>query len=322
MSPARLLVASVVAFAALLPLAGCGGQPDAWAGAAGPKVVATFPPIACFTQNVAGPDATVKTVLTTQGPHSSETPLAQAVLLKKADLFFSNGLGLDDKIVEKLKAAGGGPTLKVIDLGSKIAKRDLEEMAHDHAGHDHGHKHTHAKDPHVWLGLDHATTFVNGIRDELKQVDPAHAADYDRRAAEYASTLAKVKADGVAMLKDKKERSFVSFHESLTYFATTFDLEVAAVLEKTPGQEPTQAELQEIIAQCLAEKVRVIAVEPQFSSKSSAGYLLKTLKERGLADVVLVEIDPCETADPTELTPGWYEAKMRANLTALAGALK
>ncbi len=321
MSRERLLVASLLAAAALLPLAGCGGRSDPWAGATGPKVVATFAPIACFARNVAGPDATVKTVLTTQGPHSAETPLAQAVLLKKADLFFSNGLGLDDKIVEKLKLAGGGPTLKVVDLGVKIARKDLEEMAHDHdAGHDH--KHTHAKDPHVWLGLDHATTFVTGIRDELKQIDPAHAADYDRRTADYAATLAQVKADGVALLKDKKERSFVSFHESLTYFAKSFELEIAAVLEKTPGQEPTPAELQKIISQCLEEKVRVIAVEPQYSSQSSAKYLLQALKDKGLADVVLVEIDPCETADPADLTPGWYEAKMRANLSALAGALK
>jgi multidrug efflux pump subunit AcrB len=46
------------------------------------------------------------------------------------------------------------------------------------------------------------------------------------------------------------------------------------------------------------------------------------LKRGGVPDVVLVEIDPLETAVEADLNPGWYEAKMRANIDALANALK
>ena len=35
-----------------------------------------------------------------------------------------------------------------------------------------------------------------------------------------------------------------------------------------------------------------------------------------------VEIDPLETCRPDELDAGWYERKMRANLEALARAMK
>jgi zinc transport system substrate-binding protein len=35
-----------------------------------------------------------------------------------------------------------------------------------------------------------------------------------------------------------------------------------------------------------------------------------------------VEIDPLETVKPDELTPDWYENKMRANIAALEKALK
>jgi hypothetical protein len=46
------------------------------------------------------------------------------------------------------------------------------------------------------------------------------------------------------------------------------------------------------------------------------------LKNKGIADAVLVEIDPLETALPTELSPGWYEEKMRENLDKLAEAMR
>jgi zinc transport system substrate-binding protein len=124
------------------------------------------------------------------------------------------------------------------------------------------------------------------------------------------------------MLKDKKNRRFVSFHGSLTYFAKTFDLEIADIIQKVPGQEPTASELAKLVEACKANKVRVIAVEPQYSGQSSAIRILDELKRQGVEDPVLVELDPLETALDSELNAGWYEKKMLENLRNLAGALK
>lgn len=317
----RCLVAPVLVFAAVLPFAGCRGESDPWAGSAGPKVVASFAPITSLARAVAGPDATVKPVMTAQGPHTFEVTHAEAGVVRGADLFLINGLGLDDKIAKKLQESAGGKPLKLVSLGSLVPERDLEVADHDHEAHA-GHKHDHKSDPHVWLGLAHAVTYANGIRDELKALDPAHAAGYDARAASTVAALEKLKADGVAAFKPKKEKRFVSFHESLTYFALTFDLEIAAVIQPDPGSEPTAAMMEKLVKTCVEEKVRVIAVEPQFSASQSAERLKDELTRRGLKDVVLVVVDPLETADPTELNAGWYEAKMRANIDALAAALK
>jgi hypothetical protein len=66
----------------------------------------------------------------------------------------------------------------------------------------------------------------------------------------------------------------------------------------------------------------VIAVEPQYSTSTSGETLKKELVAKGLTDAKLVEIDPLETVRPDDLTPDWYEKKMRENLKALADALK
>jgi zinc transport system substrate-binding protein len=309
--------------AAALAAAGCARKDDVWGDAPKPRVAASFAPIYCFALNVVGPDGTVKPVLTKQGPHHFDPKPSEVRLLGSADVFALNGLGLEDRAARKMVEASGNRTVRVAKLGDKVDEKLLLDMEHDHdhEGHDH-HHHDEAHDPHVWLGIDPAVRMVAALRDELKAVAPAHAADYDRRADEFTAKLLRLKADGVEQLKDKKERKFVTFHESLGYFAHTFGLEVAAVIQKTPGKEPTAKDLDKLVKVCLAQKVRVIAVEPQYTAQTSANTLKKELELRGVKDVEFVEIDPLETANESDLNAGWYEARMRVNLAALAKVLR
>ena len=46
------------------------------------------------------------------------------------------------------------------------------------------------------------------------------------------------------------------------------------------------------------------------------------MRHKKVPDPVLVEFDPLETVTPDELTADWYETRMRANLEALAKAMK
>ena len=49
---------------------------------------------------------------------------------------------------------------------------------------------------------------------------------------------------------------------------------------------------------------------------------LPELVAKGIRDADLVEFDTLETVRPDELTPDWYERKMRENLKALAEKMK
>jgi ABC-type Zn uptake system ZnuABC Zn-binding protein ZnuA len=259
----------------------------------------------------------------TTGPHDFNPTDTEARLLHKADLFFINGLELDSALADTMKRGSGNKKLKLVDLGSRIP--DAALLAGEHhvgEGHHHDHEHHHgAHDPHVWLSPDLAIIMTEGIREELKAADTGNAANYDKRAADYIAKLNKLKSDGKEMLKGKKERRLVTFHESLGYFARAFDLEVAGVVEKKPGVEPNQDEMKAIIALCVEKKVTLIAVEPQYGANTSAKAIQEELRRKGL-EVSLVEIDPLETAVAAALTPEWYEKKMRTNLEALRDAMK
>ena len=304
---------------------------EPWAPAGNkPKVLVSFAPLYSFAASVAGPDAEVKCLLTTTGPHThGDATSHQIELARGCDVFFINGLGLEDEgdgIVPKLQKVVANPKWNVVNLGSKINPKWLKEGA---CLHDHGkaeEEHEHGTDPHVWLSIKCAKVMVEGIRDELKRLDPAHADGYESRAAAYLKKLDQLEADGKAMLANKKEKSIISFHESLNYFAVTYGIEVAGVIEVIPGQEPSDKQMKSIIRKCSNPNhpVRVIAVEPQFPSRSSAAKIRDAL--RGLPDnpveAEFAEVDPLETCDEGNLSPDLYEQVMKRNLKELARALR
>lgn len=320
-SPRSLALVVAAAGLGVLPV-GCGGD-NVWPDRPGPKVVVSFAPVYCWAVNVAGDDAVVKNMMTTTGPHDFNPTDTDARLVRRADLFFINGVGLDNDLANAVKRGSGNDKLAVIDLGANLPKDRLVEGQCNHQHHGHDHAHSHGLDPHVWLSPDFAVTMTESIRDTLKNADPANAANYDRRAAEYVAKLRALKGEGVEKLKGKTDRKLVTFHESLAYFARDFDLKVAGVVQTRPGQEPNTDELAQLVALCRKQQVRLIAVEPQYAANTSAKSILDELTRNGaVPDAALVEIDPLETVTPAALTPAWYEERMRANLDALARAMK
>jgi ABC-type Zn uptake system ZnuABC Zn-binding protein ZnuA len=165
---------------------------------------------------------------------------------------------------------------------------------------------------------------VESIRDELKRLDPTHAANYDRRAAAYLQKLDLLQADGKKKLAEKQNPWILSFHDALGYFADSYGLKVAASIQVDPGKEPTSDKLSHIIEKCKEKNVRVIAVEPQFSDQTSAQAIrsaLRGLKDKPI-DAAMVEVDPLETCDAGELSPDLYENQMRKNVNNLAKELR
>jgi ABC-type Zn uptake system ZnuABC Zn-binding protein ZnuA len=316
------VTAAILAPLALFGMIGCGSKPSVWPDHPGPKVVVSFAPYYCFAVNVAGDDAVVKSMMAATGPHDFQPTDNDARLVRQADLFFINGLELDNAKAEAVKNGSGNGGLRIVPLGERIPAEQLKQGICFHMLKPGEQPHDHGIDPHVWLGPDQAVVMVEAIRDELKNKDSDHAANYDRRAAEYVARLRKLKADGQGMLKDKQNRVIITQHESLGYFAGAFNLKVVGVVQQKPGSEPSQPELDELVKTCLKENARLLAVEPQYSPQAAKAVLDELRRDNRIPDAATVEIDPLETCRPDELDAGWYERKMRQNLEALAKAMK
>jgi ABC-type Zn uptake system ZnuABC Zn-binding protein ZnuA len=174
---------------------------------------------------------------------------------------------------------------------------------------------------------------VETARDELKKFDPGHAAGYDRRAAEYLKKLDALQAEGKAALAGKKDRQFITFHDSMRYFVRPFDLKVAGAIEPRAGVEPDARQIGKLVEMCKAQGVRLLTKEPQYPA-ASAERVLEEIKRQGVEGARIVELDPMETvaADPDghggpaefkgQAMRDFYERKLRANIQALAGGLQ
>ncbi|WP_020475651.1 metal ABC transporter substrate-binding protein [Zavarzinella formosa] len=325
MKSRRLFLAAITA--AFIGLTGCSFRTssDEW-GSAGskPKVLVSFPGLYSFAAAVGGDDIVLKSLTTNRGIHfHGEVTDREIQLARGCDVFLANGLGLDDYVVKKLEKPAGNKKWNAVFLGKAINEDWLHEGECNHA-HNPGEKHDHGFDPHVWLGIRHAKKMVEAIREEFKKLDPAHAANFDRRAAEYLKKLDTLEEDGKKLFADKSEKKFVTFHDSLQYFSESYGIKVGAVIETKEGVEPTTDDINEIVRICQKQKIRVIAVEPQFPRTTSARVIRETLQKSkdNPVDAQFAAVDPLETADEVELSPDLYERVMRENLANLASVLK
>jgi ABC-type Zn uptake system ZnuABC Zn-binding protein ZnuA len=283
-------------------------------------VVVTIPPLYSFVKGVGGDKVEVKCLCTTTGVHQFQMDAQLAQLLREADCFLAVGLTLDEHFANKMAQQGGNPKLRYVRLGEQLPEKLLRKLDRPIVHGDHTHE---GYDPHVWLGIDQAVALVGLVRDELAAADPDGASAYRANASRYVKTLRKLHADGEKMLEGKENKRIITHHDSLSYFAKSFGLKVAAVIDTTPGDAPTPAYLGTLVNLCLEKSVGAIAIEPQYASRTSADTLRRTLASKGVK-VKLITIDPLETADPEELEKegaDWYVGKMRANLKALAKGL-
>ncbi len=311
-----LLTAIVLIFSGV----SCRHAEDVWPNTGKKRVLTSFPPIYCFTKNVAGENADVRCMLTLQGPHDFQPTSSDVELARRADLIFINGLGLDEWVSKLLKGRKGN----IIELGEAIPDKQLrhltEKDSHAHDGHDHKHG---EHDPHVWLGPPEAKIMVTAIAEHLAKLDPPNHKNYEERAAAYNKELDALLAYGKESLMDKKSRSIVATHDSLHYFAAAFGLKLVGFIQPKAGSEADAAKLEELVKLCKEQDVHVIAVEPQFA-KGPAETLKRELANKGI-HVELVEVDPLETAPAaagkSDPDPAYYMQKMKSNIENLAKAL-
>src|SRR5262249_9395596 len=150
---------------------GCGSKDPVWPERPGPKVVVSFAPLYCFAVNVAGDDAVVKTMMGSTGPHDFQPTASDAHLVHHPDLFFINGLELDNAKAGSGKRGSGNGRLRIVAVGERIPADQLKQGVCFHMLKPGEQPHDHGTDPHVWLGPDQAIIMVEAIRDELKKVD-------------------------------------------------------------------------------------------------------------------------------------------------------
>lgn len=294
-----IAVATILLWFILIEGTACTGETAlSAAGSDRVLVAASIAPLADFARQV-GCDYVQVITLVPPGasPHTYELTPSQVEQVARARLLVLNGAGLE-YWADKLIQSADNPDLIVIDTSQGI---EIIDRTDNGAG----------GNPHLWLDPQNAVIQVEHIRDALVQADPAHAKDYQANADKYTYELRTLHREIAEKAATWSNRQFIAFHPAWIYFARRYGLEQAAVVERSPGREPSPAEMVQIVETARRIEAKAIFAEPQFSAKAA-----ETIAEESGVQVLFLDPLGSSLDDPS------YLNLMRCNVGQMARALR
>ena len=177
----------------------------------------------------------------------------------------------------------------------------------DHDGHAHG-----EHDPHAWLSIENAQTWLNLVAGKLSAADPDNAGVYFANAAAAREEINDLVKEVNSILEPVRGRNFVVFHDAYQYFETSFNFPAAGAISLGDATDPSAARIAEIQGRVKDEGINCVLSEPQYNANLVATVLSGTDAKTGVIDPLGLGLEP---------GPKLYGDLIRNMAKALAGCL-
>jgi zinc/manganese transport system substrate-binding protein len=227
-------------------------------------------------QQIGGPDVAVTSILSSpdQDPHLFEASPSTARQLAAAKIVISSGADYDPWM-EKLLAASKAQGRREIVVADLVHKKSGDN-------------------PHLWYEPASMKALANRLTDDLSAADPAHKADYQKRAAAFIESL--IPLDGrIAEMKKKYAGAPVTASEPVFgYMAEALGLKMRnekfqlAVMNNT---EPSVSDVAAFENDLKGHKVKVMLFNAQ-ASEPSVQRLVKLAEDEKIPVVGITETEP------------------------------
>ncbi|KAA8886716.1 ABC transporter permease [Nocardia colli] len=260
-----------VGVVAALSLTACGSDTK---DSGKPSVIASTNVWGDIAATIAGPDATVESIISdpSADPHSHETSAVESAKLRDADLVVYNGGGYDE-FAEKAVAGRNKRTVDAFE--SRPDKGDSNE--------------------HVFYDMKTVATVADRIASSLGELAPGAAAGFTERAATFKSGLAGITSIA-GKLAAEHPKTPVLQTEPLAHYL----LLAAGVEDKTPHEfqeaieqetDPAPAAVAATRELLTGKQVRALVYNVQTQDKITKD-LRSVAKSNGLAVVEVTETLP------------------------------
>jgi zinc transport system substrate-binding protein len=241
-------VTAVLSLSAVL-VVGC-GQGLAPQSAETLTVTVSILPQKLFVERIGGERVEVNVmVLPGESPATYEPKPAQLKALSKADAYFSIGVPFERAWLQRIASANS--RMLMVDTTEGIDRTGGAENP----------------DPHIWLSPRLVKIQARTIHEGLVLLDPAHEERYRANLDAFMAEIDELDAYTRETLAGLEQRKFMVFHPSWGYFARDYGLEMISV--EVEGQEPSAAELAELVVRAKRENIQVIFAQPEFSTRAA-----------------------------------------------------
>lgn len=247
-------------------------------------------------------------------PHLYHAKAGDLDELRAAEAVFAVGLYLEGSLQRTLDALA--ETKPVLFAGEAIPESLLLEPPADVASPAEEH------DPHVWFEPRLWAYVVDAITRQLATLDPANAADYQRRGVAYRRQVLALDREIRALIQTIPEsrRQLVTSHDAFRYFGRAFGMEVVAIQGISTQEEATTTDLARVARSLADSGVRSVFVETSVSPRMLDA-VLAAARRLG-ADVALGGELYSDAAGDDGTPEGTYLGMVRANARTLVEGLR
>lgn len=206
------------------------------------RVATSIFPVADIIRQIADGNEHVQTVIPPfADPHDFEPKPSEIVHLNSARVFFGVNPHFDGWIV------------KFLPLHCKVIFLSEPEQTNEH----------------IWLDTKGGERMARKIADTLKQLDPAHATEYEKRFLAFQQSLANVHQQAAQVLQNLKTRTFIQYHPAWNTFANEFNLSIQTTIASGHGKEPSPRQLLDLIRDARRLHVHVVVIGLHVENKTA-----------------------------------------------------
>jgi len=184
-------------------------------------------------------------VLPGESPATYEPKPNQMAGLSKAKVYCAIGVPFEKVWLPKFAAVN--PHMKVVHTDQGIEKP--------------------GNDPHIWLSPPLVRIQALAILTALKEADPGHASEYESNYRQFIAKIDELDGQLKQTFAGKEELQFMVFHPAWGHFANAYGIKQLPV--EIEGKDPKPAQLQELISRARQKGIKMVFVQPEFSTTSA-----------------------------------------------------
>ena len=241
------------------------------------RVVATSADLKSLAEAVGGTRVDVESLAAPeQDPHSIELKPAQLARARSAALLIRVGLDHEPwlaklRLPESVVVVDASRSVRLIQTHTPRLR--VERRAHVHA----------YGNTHYWLDPANAVPITAAIRDALAKLSPQDTRFFDTNRNTFIDALTKKTEEWKKVLAPFHGAKMVVVHDSWSYFAEHFGLQIVAAAEPNPGVPPSPAELAALFQRMREAGVKILVTDPHSNPS-----LVRQIAAQGGAHAVML----------------------------------
>lgn len=220
------------------------------------RIVTTSADLKSLAEAVGGARVEVESLAAPeQDPHAVEVKPAQLARVRDAGLIIRVGLDHEPWLA-KLRLPASVPVLDA-SKNVRLTQTETPRLRTQRRAHVHAYGNT-----HYWLDPENALAITGAIRDALAKLRPKDARGFEANTIVFAEALKTKMAHWKSALAPFHGSKLVVVHDSWSYFAEAYGLQIVAAAEPHPGVPPSPGELATLFQHMREARVKVVIADP------------------------------------------------------------